>query len=366
MTNLPPVRFREMAAGNGLRIGVATLDAPKSLHALSLDMVCALDQQLERWSTDDAMVCVVLDGAGDKAFCAGGDVRALREAVLAQPGVVPNPQALAFFDAEYRLDHRIHAYPKPVLVWGGGIVMGGGLGLLVGASHRVVTETSRLAMPEISIGLYPDVGGSWFLPRMPGRCGLFVGLTGAMLNAHDALYGGLADHCLRAVDREPLMQALPALDWTHDPTRNREVLSAALQPWADAAQPLLPLSNLRAHADEIERLTAGDTLAEIYARIVAYAGGEAWLAKAATTLAQGSPTSAALVWELQDRAASLSLPQVFDLERIVSVQCCAHPDFAEGVRALLVDKDHQPRWTPPALADVTPQWIDGFFNAAAP
>ena len=174
-----PVRLEERAAKGGMRVAVATLDAPKSLHALTLDMVRLLDGALQRWAFDPSIACVVLQSSTDKAFCAGGDVRSLRAAVLAEPQAMPNAVAQAFFSEEYRLDHRIHTYSKPLLVWGGGIVMGGGLGLMAGASHRVVTETTRIAMPEISIGLFPDVGGSWLLPRMPGRSGLFLGLTGA-------------------------------------------------------------------------------------------------------------------------------------------------------------------------------------------
>ncbi|MDM4771846.1 enoyl-CoA hydratase/isomerase family protein [Solimonas sp. SE-A11] len=358
-----PVLFREVKAANGKRIGFAQLNVEKSLNALSLPMIRLLDPQLQRWSSDPGIACVVLHGAGEKAFCAGGDVRSLYRAILDHQGPPPNLANLAFFDEEYSLDYRIHRYPKPLMVWGSGIVMGGGLGLMAGASHRVVTETSRVAMPEITIGLFPDVGGSWFLRRMPGRMGLFLALTGASINGHDLLVAGLGDHFVRSADRDSLFQQLAAVDWSDDADANRAVLSAVLATLAEPARELLPASPLQQHAQAIEALTAGATLAEVHVAITGYAGDDPWLKRAAATLAAGSPTTAALVWALRERAAALSLSEVFRLELVVALQCCAHPDFAEGVRALLIDKDNVPKWTPPTLAEVTPEWVEEHFRA---
>lgn len=363
----PTVIIDERQCDHGMRIGIATLNAGKSLNALTLDMIRRLDAQLQQWATDPRIACVVLRGGGTKAFCAGGDIRSVREAILAHHGQsAPNPQAHAFFAAEYRLDHRIHTYAKPVLVWGSGIVMGGGLGLLAGASHRVVTETSRIAMPEITIGLFPDVGGSWFLSRMPGRTGLFLALTGAAINGADALFVGLADFFLRSIDYEAVLQRLTLLEWTRQAADNHLALSRLLRQFAQQAMALKVVSGLRSHADDIERLTDGDTLAEVVAAITSYRGDDVWLQKAATTLANGSPTSAALAWELRHRARHLSLADVFRLELIVAVQCCAHPDFAEGIRALLVDKDHRPRWTPATINEVSAALIAEHFVAPWP
>jgi enoyl-CoA hydratase/carnithine racemase len=345
-----PVRFEERAAGAGVRVAIATLDAPKSLHALTLDMIRLLDDALQRWAADPSIACVVLQSCTDKAFCAGGDVRGLRQAIVAQAGVVPNPAAQAFFSEEYRLDHRIHSYPKPVLVWGGGIVMGGGLGLMAGASHRVVTETTRIAMPEISIGLFPDVGGSWFLPRMPGRCGLFLGLTGAPLNAGDALFTRLADYFIPQQERANVLDALCQADWAARADAG-VTLDLVLRDFAGAAD-VLPVSEVQTHFDTIQAMTASRELAGIVAAIVAYDGDAAWLQRAATTLAGGSPFSAALAWALWNRARHLGLADVFRLELIVALRCCAYPDFSEGVRALLIDKDNTPRWQPPVAQDI--------------
>jgi len=359
-----PVLFREVSAASGQRIGFAQLNAGKSLNALSLPMIRLLDPQLQRWATDPGIACVVVYGAGEKAFCAGGDVRSLYQAIAEHQGPPPNPANLAFFSEEYRLDYRIHAYPKPVLVWGSGIVMGGGLGLMAGASHRVVTETSRVAMPEISIGLFPDVGGSYFLSRIPDRIGLFLALTGASINGADLLSVKLADYFLRAADRDTLFDKLAAsADWSGSAEHNHQTLSALLNGLAEQAAALKPESNLQKHAATLAKLVAGNTLAEVRDAITSYSGEDAWLRRAASTLAAGSPTTAALIWELLHRAETLSLAEVFRLELIVALQCCAHPDFYEGVRALLIDKDNAPRWTPPTAAELSPEWIAEHFVA---
>jgi enoyl-CoA hydratase/carnithine racemase len=359
-----PLTLEERACANGMRIAIATLDAPKSLHALTLDMIRLLGAALQRWAQDPDIACVVLQSSTDKAFCAGGDVRALRQAALDDPDTVPNAAALAFFSEEYRLDHLIHTYPKPLLVWGGGIVMGGGVGLMAGASHRVVTETTRIAMPEISIGLFPDVGGSWFLSRMPGRTGLFIGLTGTALNAHDALFTGLADYVLPQQQRAAVLDALCALDWHEaSDSANHIVLDRALRGAAAPDSLALPASDVRTHFDAIAALTASRDIADVVKAIVGYDGDSAWLRRAATTLAAGSPSSIAVTWAIRERVRELSLADVFRLELVVALRCCAQPDFAEGVRALLVDKDHAPHWQPASLADADARHVQHYFQA---
>lgn len=361
-TLLDTVKIEERACPGGMKLGVITLDAPKSLHALTLEMIRAIDGALVTWADDAQIACVVLQSSTDKAFCAGGDVRSLRTAVADQPGVLPNPQALAFFAEEYRLDHRIHTYVKPLLVWGGGIVMGGGLGLMAGASHRVVTESTRIAMPEITIGLFPDVGGSWFLGRMPGRSGLFLGLTGAPMNAADALFVGLGDYFLQQEARAMVLDALALAQWQAQPQANHQQLDRLLRGLSSPAS-LLPESPVRANFDAIAALTQAPTLPEVVAAIAAYEGQSAWLQKAAHSLAKGAPSSAALVWAMRERTRHLSLAQVFQLELVVAVQCCAHPDFAEGVRALLIDKDNTPQWQPASLSELDDAYLNEYFQA---
>ena len=372
------VVFQQVPTRSGHIIGFAQLNAEKSLNALSLSMIRLLDAQLRAWAADPNIACVVLHGAGEKAFCAGGDVRSLYHAMKSYRDAAGNcsmhcqhfhhpwrsppvPAAVTFFAGEYRLDYLLHRYSKPLLVWGTGIVLGGGLGLMVGASHRVVTETSRVGMPEITIGLFPDVGASWFLQRIPHRAGLFLALTGAHINGHDALVAGLADHFLRSSDRDAVFSQLSQVEWTANVEANRQALSALLQEWPNTAQPLLPTSNLKQHAALIEALCNGRSINQVVASIVAYAGDDAWLKRAASTLAAGSPTTAALSWELQQRARTMSLADTLRMELIVAVQCCAHPDLGEGVRALLIDKDNAPRWTPRTLDEITPAWVEEHF-----
>jgi enoyl-CoA hydratase/carnithine racemase len=320
-------------------------------------MIRALDARLAAWEEDPRIVCVLLRGAGDKAFCAGGDVRALRAALVQDPSPAPHAAAQAFFSEEYRLDYRIHRYPKPLIVWGGGIVMGGGLGLLAGASHRVLTDSSRIAMPEITIGLYPDVGGSWFLPRMPARIGLFLALTGAPLDAADALRLGLGDHLLPTEAFAALLDRLTTLDWPADPREHAARVSRLLDGMEHGAP---PASRVERHFDTLRRLTHQGTLAEVVRAVEQSSFDDPWLARARNTLLAGCPTTAALSWEIQRRAARLSLAEVFRMELDLSVNICAGPEFIEGVRALLVDKDRQPQWSR-GWHELDPDWIDGHF-----
>jgi len=367
-----PVRFEERQGAHG-RIGIATLDAPATLNGLSLEMARLLDAQLQRWAADPAVAMVWLQGAGEKAFCAGGDLHGLYRGMrehqararwsgddFADPR--GNVHAEAFFATEYRLDYRIHTYPKPLLCWGHGIVMGGGIGLMAGAGHRVVSERSRLAFPEITVGLYPDVGGSWLLARVPQRAGLFLALTGAPLNAGDAIHAGLADHHLPEARRDEALEAAVAAAWSGDAARDRETLTALLQELAEPA----PAGPLQRHAAAVAAICAGDSLEAILARIEAIDADDPWLQTARKTLAAGAPGSARLGYELQRRAASLSLADTFRLEYWVSLHCAAHGDFAEGIRALLIDKDRNPRWNPATLAQATASWAASFFHDPDP
>lgn len=357
-----PVLFDTLRTASGHSFGRATLNAPATLNALSLPMIDLLAPRLAEWAADPAIAGVVLDAVGDRAFCSGGDVIALHQATLAlradparAPGAVP-PQAAAFFEREYRLDHTIHTYPKPLLAWGHGIVMGGGMGLLQGASHRVVTPQSKLAMPEVAIGLFPDVGGSWFLPRMPGRAGLFVGLTGLHLNAADACFAGLADDLLPHSAQAAVLQDIAAGHWDGAQRSDAARLTRLLRrhPAPDA-----PASPLHAHMARIDDLIAFDPLAAIAPRLAALRGdADPWLARAAEGFATASPTSIALAYELPRRTRQATLADVFRLEYQTALGCCAHHDFIEGIRALLVDKDRKPRWDPTTLAEIAPAWIE--------
>jgi len=359
------VLFEERSASNGTRIGIATLNAEKTLNALSLDMVHLLTDRFTEWAKDDGIALVVLQAAGEKAFCAGGDLhnlyRSMREHHASGKAldVSANEYAADFFSREYRLDYMIHTFPKPVLCWGHGFVMGGGVGLMSGASHRVVTEQSRVAMPEISIGLYPDVGGSWLLSRMPGKTGLFLALTGAQVRSADALFVGLADYAVPHASREAVLNDLQQQDWTTARRDNDALLAQVLRRFSDPA--LATTGPLQKHFAAINSICSGADVHAVAAAIAQHGIDDAWLQKAAATLAAGSPSSAALAFELLQRAHSMTLADVFRMEFIVSLHCAAQHDFAEGIRALLVDKDGKPQWQPMSLAEMTTDALQTYF-----
>jgi len=369
------VLFDELNCANGMRIGVATLNAPKTLNGLSLEMTRLLATQIELWAKDPAVAFLILKGAGDKAFCAGGDLHALHHSMASNVGKAPidNTHAGTFFAEEYALDYRLHTFPKPIVVWGDGIVMGGGMGLMMGASHRVVTETSRLAMPEISIGLFPDVGGTWMLNRLPGKTGLFMGLTGAQIGAADALFAGMADYHLVRETWPTLLEQLTKQAWNSNQAQangknavqanaeNEALLDQVLANLATA--PAVAVGPLQQHLSLIHTCCAGSDLNKIVAALVALAAHtDPWLQRAAKTLAAGSPGSARLTYTLLKRVKHLSLAEAYRVEWVAGLMCASHGDFAEGIRALLIDKDKQPKWNPAVLSEATEAWVEKFFT----
>ena len=358
---MQPVLFETLACQSGGAIGVMTLNAPARLNALDETMVLLMAEQLQAWQQDPAIVMIWLQGSGERAFCAGGDVKGLQQAIAAEGAIAALPKVQGFFENEYRLDYRLHRCPKPIVVWGHGVVMGGGIGLLVGGSHRIVTPDARFAMPEITIGLYPDVGGSYFLPRMPGNLGLFVGLTGAQFGADDALYLGLADYCLPAEQRELLISQLQALPWTGEGAADRQLITTCVQQLSAAVEPAAA-GNIRQHQAQIEAHTQGETAAEVTASLLAWQPDDPWLQRAIATFKQGCPVTAHLVFRQCRDGKNLTLEQAFQQELCMSMHCGLKPDFPEGVRALLVDKDRQPQWRFPSVAEVPAAWVDEHFS----
>jgi enoyl-CoA hydratase/carnithine racemase len=354
-TDDSPLLTQTLVTASGHAIGIATLNAPKSLNSLTLPMVDLLDQQLRAWQADKNIVCVVLRGSGDKAFCAGGDVVALHNSAVSG-----DDYAATFFEREYRIDYLIHTYQKPIIVWGHGIVMGGGMGLLAGASHRVVTAQTRLAMPEVTIGLYPDVGGSFFLNRAPGRTGLFLALTGASINASDTLFLGMADRFLDHAQFDAVLAALQTQPW-NDSNPHKQVSTVLRQFEAQAAA--RPANVVRDHYDYIQKITDGDVIDDIVASITAYAGDDDWLRKGAQTLKSGCPVTIHIIDQQLKRGRQLSLKEVFQMELIISVNCTRFKSFPEGVRALLIDKDKNPKFEPATLQGVTRELIEQHFTA---
>lgn len=361
-----PVLFREIPARQGRCIGVAMLNSPQTLNGLSLPMCQLLGPRLADWADDRRIVAIVLHGAGEKAFCAGGDLHALYRSMLAYPSgdAWANVPAREFFEAEYRLDFRIHGYPKPVLCWGSGIVMGGGVGLMLGASHRIATRTTRFAMPEVTIGLYPDVAGTWMLSRLPRGLGTFLAMTGAPLGAADCLHFGLADWLCKPSDLDAVLTGLTETDWAADPERHGAQVDAVLRALRVPDPECGPLQR---HCGEI-RAACGQADFERVGQAIAgwKTHDDPWLAHAAATFLAGSPGSARLGHTLVSLARNRSLADAFRAEYIASLHCCAEPDFREGIRALLVDKDKAPRWNPATLGQASAEWVQRFLVAPWP
>ena len=300
-------------------VATVTLNRPEALNALSFGMLRGLAAWLDAWEKDERVRTVVLRGAGGKAFCAGGDIRALHDG--ARSG---GDAHHGFFAFEYALDYRIHTYPKAIVAVMDGIVMGGGMGIAQGASVRIVGDRTRMAMPETAIGLFPDVGGSYFLSRVPGRLGIYLGLAGPTIGAADALYCGLADLHVGGVLPEPELAALrPAIDrhFAHDSV-------AAI------------LGSLESEDRPEFRAWAGRTLQALHER---------------------SPTMLAVTLEQLRRGATLPLAECFRMELNLVHGCFEQGDFLEGIRAMLVEKDRRPRWNPPRLAEVSPAAVERFF-----
>lgn len=338
------------------RIGHLTLNAPQSLNSLTRDMVEILLDSLLAWRDDETVAAVFIDGIGDKAFCAGGDVQALRDSCLAMPGG-PCEYAENFFAREYRMNYILHTYPKPVICWGHGVVMGGGLGILAGCSHRVVSERTRIGMPEVTIALFPDVGGSWFLNKMPGHLGRFLALTAANINAADALFSGLGNYFLEHGQREQLIAALVSSDWSAgDPATT---VAAALN--GIAPEIAMPKAQVEPLMDEINAWVSGDDLAEIVDRISLWQGDDPWLIRARDGLINGSKLAAAWIFRQLNETREANLEAVFSSELRLAAHIMRHPEFSEGVRALLIDKDRNPQWSYDTVGSVPDNVLDGFF-----
>ncbi|KGD63832.1 enoyl-CoA hydratase [Alcanivorax nanhaiticus] len=357
------VLFSEIPTACGRVIARATLNAPKALNALGLDMIQALAAKLDEWEQREDIVALWLDGAGGKAFCAGGDIVQMHKSMVKHAGEGRNPFTEQYFAEEYALDYRLHRSQIPVVVFGDGIVMGGGMGLLQGADFRLVTARSRMAMPEITIGLFPDVGGSWFLNRLPGKVGLFLGLTGVHINGREAVEVGLADRMVEG-DAEALLALLAEQRYSGQPRDNRAVLYRLFkQQAADMAELPHPLVD---HLSLINSLCDGEDLQTVVTQMLSAKDRDSWLDRALGNLEKGCPQTAHLVWEQLARSTYLSLADVFRMEWCLAVQCSLHGDFREGVRALLIDKDGKPGFRHRSIADVPRDYIDGYFECPAP
>jgi enoyl-CoA hydratase len=325
---------------NGL--GVITLNRPKAIHALNKGMCEAMIAALQDWRDDPAVQSVLIDHAGERGFCAGGDIR-----MIAESGAGDASEAKAFFHAEYRLNHLLFDYPRPVTALVDGIVMGGGVGISEPADVRIATERTTYAMPETGIGLFPDVGGGWFLPRLPGQTGVWLAMTGARLKAADTVALGIHTHFTPSEQVEALKAALSA-----DPADPK----AAAERFAADPGPA-PLDEHRA---AIDRLFGHDTVEEIFAALEA--DGSDWALKQLSILKTKSPQSMKVsLRQIRTGAGLTSFAENMAMEYRLGGRVVRTHDFQEGVRAVIVDKDNAPKWSPADLAGVTDAQLDALF-----
>jgi enoyl-CoA hydratase/carnithine racemase len=322
------------------RVARVLLNRPRVLNTLTLDMVRVITRALLDFRDDPHVHAVVIEGAGDRAFCAGGDIRALRDGQLSGD----RTQVEAFFREEYDLNLLIANYGKPYIALIDGICMGGGIGVSVHGPYRVATEHAMFAMPETAIGFFPDIGGTFFLPRLPGQLGVYLGLTGLRTTGADAVHAGFATHFVSRARIPALTSALS------------EIGPAALARFAEP----LPNWTLQPHLSAIDRCFAGTTIGEIVARL----SGERdeWAEEALQAVRSVSPTALAFTLEAFRHGADLTLRDALDAEFLLTRTTMAYPDFAEGVRAMVVDKDRGPKWSPARIEEIDQAVIDGMFR----
>lgn len=328
-------------------VGRIRLNRPKAIHALTPEMCAAINDALLAWADDPSVVAVMIDHAEGRGFCAGGDI-----ALIANSAKADCVEAEAFFHVEYRMNHLLFVYAKPIVAFIDGIVMGGGVGLSLPARFRIATERTSFAMPETGIGLFPDVGGGWFLPRLPGRVGAWLAATGSRIDGADCVAIGIATHYIASDKLDALKARIMA-----DPTGLAEILDE------NAETP--PPSRLEAARADIDRLFASDEAEEIVAALKAD-GGE-WATKQLSVLATKSPqTIKVALRQLVEGGNKTDFADNMAMEYGVACAVIRRPDFVEGVRAVIFDKDNAPSWTPPTLEEVSDAMIDAIFSPLPP
>ncbi|NXY55096.1 HIBCH protein, partial [Callaeas wilsoni] len=332
--------------------GIITLNRPKVLNALTLSMIQQIYPQLKTWEQDPETFLIIIKGAGGKAFCAGGDIRAITEA-----GKVGDKMFQDFFRGEYRLNNAIGTCKKPYVALIDGITMGGGVGVSVHGHFRVATEKTLFAMPETAIGLFPDVGGGYFLPRLSGKLGYYLGLTGCRLKGRDVLKAGIATHFVESEKLPALEKDLIALK---SPSKEKiaELLNSYhMKCTVDQEKEFV----LEEHMEKINSIFSANSMEEIIKKLKQ--DGSPFAMKQLEIINKMSPTSLKLTLRQLREGASMSLQEVFRMEYRLSQACMKNHDFYEGVRAVLIDKDQSPKWKPAALEEVSDEFVDNCFKS---
>ncbi|MDT0594435.1 enoyl-CoA hydratase/isomerase family protein [Glaciecola petra] len=367
MNHIETVVISKLETRANANIGRIQLNKPSSLNALDLKMVKAILEQLQAWQHDNSIAAVFIDSCLEKAFCAGGDIVSMYTAMSKEAKNNPEdlPDFMAeFFATEYRLDYCIHAYPKPIIAWGSGIIMGGGLGVFAGSHLKIVSETARVAMPEISIGLFPDVGASYFLNKMPKGVGKFLGLTASSVNAKDCIDIGIANHLILNQEKLNFITQLQALEQI-DMQSIRKTCEALQS--NDSSN--IPVPTIAPLFDTLAVLEEMQSLADIENYLRTLIQGKelqlnqiTYLQKALDNYCYGSPITAKLVVEQLKRGNKLKLADCFRMELNMAYRCSINGEFQEGVRALLIDKDKSPKWHYKSHTDVPDSVIEKHFT----
>ena len=360
------------------RIGIMTLNSAKTMNAVDLEMVNLIDGVLARWQDDDDIVAAVMHGAGNKAFCAGGDIRQLYNSMQAK-GDDHLQYADAFFSGEYSKNYRVHRFGKPLIAWGHGFVMGGGLGLFIGANHKVGTETLKLAWPEIRIGLFPDVAGSYYLSRLPYPLGHWMALSGSQMNAVDCKQAGLVNYCLPNDALKKLLDELTKQPWQNNKAMNNQFVRELLQGFEQQDNTEFPASKLASNMEEIKKVFASSesghtisltdnkqTLTRIAQKLSQSQSDDPWFIQGKENFFSGCPATAHIIMQQLQLGRNMTLKEVVMWELIVALQSVRHSDFAEGIRAMVVDKDFKPKWRHKSVESVPTEYVEGLQQAIWP